>query len=179
MLLIIWHDLDQVFWTYSYTFSTCFTCFFIYNCHTVYNVDRIERTCLNTASVSKTSIRTGFRSAILHHVDHSTVAQSVIFIFLFCFFTVSATFYKCNFMYLCTCSNAHDLSDFCCYRSASDRTSADFSFSFYDCRSKSGTSGITTATAVISRKYTKDGLFPFIYLYRKFLAGNTEEYTNE
>lgn len=32
------------------------------------NMNCIKWTCLNTASVSKASIRTGFRSSVLHHV---------------------------------------------------------------------------------------------------------------
>ena len=89
-------------WTGGDTFTTGFTCFFVNYCNSVYNMDRIERTCLYAASETKTSERTFFWSSILHHGCHLAVCNSCIIICLFCFFAGSCTFYKCNFVYAFT-----------------------------------------------------------------------------
>ena len=87
MLLFIRCKLDQMFWTGGDTFTTGFTCFFVNYCNSVYNMDRIERTCLYAASETKTSERTSFWSSILHHGCHLAVCNSCIIICLFCVFS--------------------------------------------------------------------------------------------
>ena len=81
-LLLIWNQLDQLFRTGFDAFSTCFTCFFVYNRNPVLHVNGIKRTGLHTASESKTSIRTSFLSSVLHQIRHHAVFNSVIFIYI-------------------------------------------------------------------------------------------------
>ena len=50
--------------------------------------------------------------------------------------------------------HTHDLTDLGCYRRAADRTLIDRSLALCDCCCQTGTTGITTATTVISRKHT-------------------------
>ena len=50
--------------------------------------------------------------------------------------------------------HTHDLTDLGCYRRAADRTLIDRSLALCDCCCQTGTSGISTATTVISRKHT-------------------------
>ena len=59
------------------------------------------------------------------------------------------------------------------------RTSAHFSLAFYDRGSQTGTSGVPTASTVISRKHAQDRLFSFIDFHRKFLAGHSKEDTDK
>ena len=179
MFLFIRYKLDQMFWTGGDTFTTGFTCFFVDYCNSIYDMDRIERTCLYTASETKTSKGTSFWSAILHHGCHLAVCNSCIIICLFCFFAGSCTFYKCNFVYAFTGFFAHDRCDLCCYRSTADRTLSDRSFSFCDGCCKTGTSGISTSTTVVTRKFCENRFFFFIYFNCKFLACNSKEDTDE
>ena len=50
--------------------------------------------------------------------------------------------------------HTHDLTDLGCNRRAADRTLIDRSLALCDCCCQTGTTGITTATTVISRKHT-------------------------
>ena len=142
-------------------------------------MDRIERTGFHAASVSKTAVITAFRSFILHHIRHHTVLDSIIIVFFLCFLACSAAFHKCNLPCLRSGILSHDLSDLGSNRRAAYRTSAHFSLAFYNRGSQTGTSGVSAASTVISRKHTKDRLFSFIDFHRKFLAGHSKEDTDK
>ena len=136
-LLLIWNQLDQVFWTCCDTFSTCFTCFFVNNSNSIYYMNCIKRTGSNTRTESKTSCITSFCSSILHHACHRTILNTCVIIIQTCFFAGSGTFYKSGLSLLCACCNTHDITDLCSNRCPTNRTSTDFCFTFYDCSCKS------------------------------------------
>ena len=58
MFLVVRHQLNQMLRTYGNTFAAGLTCILVYHCHTIYNVDGVKRTCLNTRAFSKASIVT-------------------------------------------------------------------------------------------------------------------------
>ena len=165
MLCFIWYQLNQVLRTGCNTFSTCLTYFLIHLCNTIYNMDCIKRTCLYTVSKAKAAIATALCSAARNKCHSSTIFYSGIFIIMTGFFTGSCTFYKGNLLCAFFCSNTHDFPDFCCNRRTTNRTSIDRGITFYNSSCKTGTSGITTTTTVISRKNTNNCFFPFIYFY--------------
>ena len=167
-----------MFWTCSNTFATCFTSIFVNDCNTVYDMDCIEWTCFHTVTKSKTSVVTGFWSTIWNKCHSGTILNSCVLIVLIRFFTGSGTFYKCCFALAFLCFDTHDLTDLGCNRCSTNRTLIDWSFPFYDSGCKSGTSGISTTTTVISRKSLCNGYFSLIYFYFEFFSGNTKEKSN-
>ena len=179
MLCFIWYQLNQVLRTSCNTFSTCLTYFLIHLCNTIYNMDCIKRTCLYTVSKAKAAIATALCSAARNKCHSSTIFYSGIFIIMTGFFTGSCTFYKGNLLCAFFCSNTHDFTDFCCNRRTTNRTSIDRGITFYNSSCKTGTSGITTTTTVISRKNTNNCFFPFIYFYFELFSGNAEEKSNK
>ena len=179
MFHVIWHNLNQFTRTRGNTFSTSFTSFFINHSNAINNVDCIKWTGFHTRSFSKTSICTSLWPAILHHIDHDTVTNSIIFVICCCLLTCSTTFYKCYFMDLLACRHSHNLTNLGCDWCTSDRTASNFRFSLCNCCRKAGASGISTTATVISRKHSKNCLFSLIYFNRKFLSGKSKEYTNE
>ena len=164
-LFVIWHQLDQMTRAFCDAFAAGLTCFLIYYCNTIYYMDGIKRTGLYAASKSHTSKSTVFCSTARDESHHLAVFHTCILILYSCFVTGSRTFHECNltgsFFYFLS----HDRTDLGCNRSTADRTLIYRSIAFSDCGSKSGTSRISTATAVVSRKNAKNGFFFFIYLY--------------
>ena len=98
---------------------------------------------------------------------------------MFCFFAGSCTFYKSYLFLLTANGNAHDLTNFFGNRGTTNRTAIYFSFSFYDCCCKSGTSGIATATTVVARKDTENSFFSFIHFYCEFLPCDSKKNSDE
>ena len=179
MFCIIRYQFDQMFRTCRNTFTTGFTYFFVNLCDTVYDMDRVKRTSLYTAAISKTAIVTGFWSAIRYECHCRAIFHTGILIITICLFTVSCTFYKGNLFCAFFCLDAHDLTNFSGNRSSTDRTLIDRSFTLYDCSSKTGTSGITTTTTVVSRKNAKNGFFSLIYFYFELFSGDSKEKSNK
>ena len=103
-------------------------------------------------NIAASSAVPAVRTAIWNICHCRTILYSCIYIIFPCFFTVACTFDKGNLTGAFRCFYAHDLSDFFCDRAASDRTLSNRGFSLYDRGCKTGTSCITTSTAVISRK---------------------------
>ena len=122
------------------------------NCNAIFDMNCIKRTSFHTLTKSKTSKITFFRSAIRYESHHGAILYSIVFIICICILTCSCTFYKCNFTNRFTNFLTHDRTDFCCYCSTTNWTGTNFCFAFCNRCSKTGTSGKTTATTVISRK---------------------------
>ena len=162
MFLFIRYKLDQMFWTGGDTFTTGFTCFFVDYCNSVYDMDRIKRTCLYAASETKTSERTSFWSAILHHGCHLAVCNSCIIICLFCFFAGSCTFYKGNLLCAFFCSNTHDFTDFRCSSCTARQTGIHRSTFVHDGIRIVRTAGIAACTTVCTWQGFGDFLCSFI-----------------
>ena len=149
---LIWYKFNQMLRTCSHAFATGFADLRIDFCNTIYDMDRIKRTCFHTISKSQTSIIAGLWSAIWNKCHCRTIFHSGILVILFCFLTGSGTLDKSDFFYRSPGRNTHDLANLCGNRLSTDWTLIDRCLSLCDCRSKSGTSGISTATTVISRE---------------------------
>ena len=142
-------------------------------------MNSVKWTYFYAASKSHTSICTVLRTTARNESHHLTVFHTCVLIFHSCLITGSRTFYKsnltCGFFYFLS----HDRTDLGRNRSTANRTLIYRSFPFCNCGSKSGTSRISTATAVISRKNAKNSFFLFIYLHGQFLVCKSKEDTNE
>ena len=154
VLCLVRNKLDQMLRTCSNTFSTCLTYFLVNLRNAVHDMNRIKRTSLYTAAVSKASVITGLRSAVRHECHGCTVLVAGILVIASCLLTGSRTLYKCYLALAFLGCHTHDLTDLGCNRRAADRTLIDRSLALCDCCCQTGTTGITTATTVISRKHT-------------------------
>ncbi len=116
------------------------------------HLDRIKRTCFHTISKSQTSIIAGLWSAIWNICHCRTIFHSGILVILFCFFTGSGTLDKKRLFFTEAPAETPMISPTFGNRLSTNRTLIDRCLSLCDCRSKSGTSCITTSTTVISRE---------------------------
>ena len=85
--LIVWNQFDQMSWTFCHTFTTGFTCLFIYHCNAIYNMNGMKWTGFHAASKTTAAIGTGFCATIWNKGKHLTVFHSsvnVLFLRLFC-----------------------------------------------------------------------------------------------
>src|SRR5699024_7470899 len=179
MFLLIRYKLNQMPRTCCHTFSAGLTCFLIYNRDSILNMNRVKRTCCHAASFSKTSECTCFRSSVLHHVDHDTVLCSGVLIIFFCLFACTGTFHKSNHLCHLSCVLTHDRSYFRGNRRAPYRAGIDRSLSFDNRRRKPGTSCVTAATTVVSRKHPGNCLFTLINFHCELLFCDSQEDTDE
>ena len=95
VLCLVRNKLDQMLRTCSNTFSTCLTYFLVNLRNAVHDMNRIKRTSLYTATVSKASVITGLRSAVRHECHGCTVLVAGILVIASCLLTGSRTLYKC------------------------------------------------------------------------------------
>ena len=95
VLCLVRNKLDQMLRTCSNTFSTCLTYFLVNLRNAVHDMNRIKRTSLYTAAVSKASVITGLRSAVRHECHGCTVLVAGILVIASCLLTGSRTLYKC------------------------------------------------------------------------------------
>ena len=165
--------------TGSHTFATCLTSLFIDYRNTVYHMDRIKRTSLDTASVTETAIVTGLRTSVRYKGKHITVLCACVFVVHLCLITIALTMDKSNHTSGFSDRNAHDLTDLFTDRFTADRTGIDRGFSLCDRSSKSGTARIAAATTVITGKGSQYRFFPFIYIYFKFNTGNAKKQADQ
>ena len=86
----------KCFRTGSHTFATCLTSLFINYRNTVYHMDRIKRTSLDTASVTETAIVTGLRTSVRYKGKHITVLCACVFVVHLCLITIALTMDKSN-----------------------------------------------------------------------------------
>ena len=142
-------------------------------------MDCIEWTCLDTRTISKAPIITGFLPAVLHHTGHRTILNTIICIIASCLIACSGTLHKCNLMYGVSCFHAHDCCNFIRNRRAADRTCIYRCFSFYDCGCKPQTSCISAAAAVISGKHAANRFLSGIRFYCKFFSCHAKEDADE
>ena len=178
-LLFVWCKFNQVMRTFGDTFAAGLTCFAVNDCNTVYDMDRIKRTGFYTASESHTAVIAGFGSAARDKCHHFTVFYTGISVIVVCLFAGTGTFYKCshaggfyNFLSHDSCDHFADC--FSAYRTGIDRC-----FAFCNRCCQTVATGISAATAIVSRKGFTNGNFTFICFNSKFLAGNAQENTDK
>ena len=120
----------------------------------------IKRTCLNTWTISHTSVCTCLRTAVRNDVHCCTIHCTWVHIIFFCFVAVTSTFNKCCHSYWFSNFLTHDCTNLWCNRCATNWTCVSWSFSCGNCLSKCITSCISATTTVVSRK-----LCSYIYLF--------------
>ena len=104
------------------------------NGNAVYNMDRVELTCLYTASGTETSVVTSLGAAARNCICNLVaVINTVVIVFNSRLIAGTFTFYKRNFLLSGTSLNAHNRSDLLAYRSAADRTLINFCFALPIC----------------------------------------------
>ena len=115
-LLVIWDQFDQMFRAGCDTLTAGLAFFLIYHGYSINNMDCIEWACLYTGSKSQTPIGTSLWAAVLHHIYHNTVFNSLVLILILCFFSRTGALHKCDLPFLIPRSNPHNLADLGCNR---------------------------------------------------------------
>ena len=177
--LFVRNQLNQVLRTGCHTFAAGFAGFLIYHCDSVYNMNRIKRTGIDTGSVPETSVCTSFCTAVLHLACHNAVFDAVIFIFCFCFLAGSSAFHKSDISLLLGSIYSHNCTNLFSYGGTSDRASADLGLSGHNGRCQTGAAGIAAAATVVTRQNFQYCVFTLICFYCKFLSCYSEEDSDE
>ena len=157
------------------TLTACLTFFLIDYRNTVYNVDCIKRTCLDTRTVSHTAVCTCLWTAVWRKWHYRTFFYAGILVIFLCLFAVTRTFYKCCHSGRFTNLSTHNCRNLFGNRFTTDRTGTYRCFSCCDCLCKGITACVTAAAAVITRKFCSDINFFLVYFYCKLLTHYTEE----
>lgn len=142
-------------------------------------MDGIELAGLYAVAESHAAVLTVFRAAAWYEGHGLAALYTAVVVLRRSLITVSDTSDMSYHTDLLSCIYAHDGTDFCGYRSSSDRALVYRSFSCNDGMSASRASGITAATAVISRKYSKHFLFSGIHFYFELLRSQTEKESDQ
>ena len=138
-------------------------------------MNRIKRTSLRTGAISHTSIIARLWTTTWHEGHRRTIFYSSIFIAHFSFLTGSSTLNKRNFLCSCFSFNSHNLSNLCSNRISTYWTLSNRGFPFCNCCRKPGTTSVSTATTVVSRKHFKHCFLFRIYFHFKFLTRDSKE----
>ena len=177
--LVVRNQLDQMSRTFGNTFATGFTCFFIYYCNAIYNMNGIKWTDLYAASKATAAICTGLCSAVWHERKHLAVFHSSINILFFRFFTGSGAFYMSYLTGSLNCRQSHNTGNYFPNRLSAYRATVYRRFTFGNCCCQTITARISTAATVISRKSFSYGNFLLINFNSKFFSGCSKKNTDE
>ena len=165
--------------TYFHAFSAGFTFFLIYYRHTVLYMNGIKRTYLHTGSISQAATVAGLRATTGDKAHHTAVLDAVIIIIRLRPIAVSLAVNIRHLTFGSSSLHSHDRSNFFADFFSSYRTGIDRSLSFCNGSCQSGTSGKSTATAVITGKGGKHRLLLLIYFYFEFNTGHAEEQSHK
>ena len=134
VVCLVRNKLDQVTRTSLRALTAGNALLLVDNGNAVYNMDRVELTCLYTASGTEVSVVTSLGSAARNRICNLVaVINTVVIVFNSRFIAGTFTFYKRNFLLSGTSLNAHNRSDLLAYRSAADRTLINFCFALPIC----------------------------------------------
>ena len=179
MLCIIRNKADKFSGTCRNTLSAGFTCFLINYCDSVYYMDCIEGTYGYACTTTEASLSAGLGSACGYEINYAAILRSYVLVVLLSLFAIACACYEGNLLYTSRRFGSHDLSNLIANFSSAYGTAVYGSFALYDCSSKTGTSGISAASAVISGKSGQNLLFSFIYFYFENNTGSAEEQSYE
>ena len=134
VVCLVRNKLDQVTRTSLRALTAGNALLLVDNGNAVYNMDRVELTCLYTASGTEASVVTSLGSAARNCICNLVaVINTVVIVFNSRLIAGTFTFYKRNFLLSGTSLNAHNRSDLLAYRSAADRTLINFCFALPIC----------------------------------------------
>ena len=165
---------DDVFRTCGYTFTTSYTFIFIDYCNAINDFDCAESTCFFTGAQTQTTIGAGFGAAASQLNSEVTIVDTEIFIFVFCFFASTATFYKSSHRFSSRCFDTHDSAYFFSASCATNGASVYGSCTSNDSCSTTTTTGETATTTVSAGQYAQDFTDTRVFFYFENFRSNTQ-----
>ena len=172
--LLSGQQFDDVFRTCGYTFTTSYTFIFVYYCNTVNDFDSAECTSFFTGAQTQTTIGAGFGAAASQLNSEVTIVDTEVFVFVFCFFASTATFYKSSHRFGSGSFDTHDRTDFFSASCTTNGASVYGSCTSNDSACTTTTTGETATTAVSAGQYAQDFTDTRVFFYFENFRSNTQ-----